>query len=168
MKINILFLLLIIPCLLYGQDFFSNTNNKIDSAGKKQGYWTERKLKVKLNSFQISTSKIYLDEITELWYYKSAEGMYLNDEKVGEWITYSKCINYFDINILTTLGTLPTNAKDTTILEGFIYMDIDTLSISCDDINCIVKSSTNKIIKSFRREDLKTHLENFARCNMIC
>ena len=98
-------------------------------------------------------------------YFKSSEGKYLNDQKVGQWQFYSKCFNFLETSTkLIKLSSLLSNSKDTSIITGEIYLDMDTLTITCDRNNCTVRSSAEKIVKSFKKESLNTELENFTSC----
>jgi hypothetical protein len=163
MKLNVLLYFLIIPNFLLGQAL-QDSLNLIDSLGQKQGYWIEKDTKIKLVRFEINSSEIYLDEITEYRLFKMAEGNYLNDQKVGQWYFYPTCTSHFVHLKEIKLGTLPVGSKDTSMIVGEIYQNGDTLFFNCSNNNCIVKTLNNIEIVSFPQKTLDKELENFSRC----
>jgi hypothetical protein len=156
------YILLILSLKSFAQN--DSIKNIIDSNGIKQGYWLEKKLMVSINFYKVvdSSNKISKENVKR--YFPVSEGQYLNGQRVGKWIDYPDCLNYFDFNASSVELNEESINTDTTNVDGEIYLAIDTMKINCHNEDCKLITSNGKTLRSFKRKDLENELLNTAQC----
>ncbi|MEO8146230.1 MAG: hypothetical protein ABI723_01270 [Bacteroidia bacterium] len=161
----------------YGQLYTEKkAANSYDSLGIKQGFWIERTLKVKLHYYfyTVTNSAQELTQATQFRYFRISEGEYNDGKRVGTWLDYSDCMNYFDLTESEQHiddKNIEIDTSKASKLDGQIFLTLDTINVNCIQGNCVFTTSNNQEFKRFTREKLDTELLNLATCKydrIIC
>lgn len=137
--------------------------NYIDSNGLKQGQWIERKLIVNKDYYKINNSSRELRRINVQQFFPVSEGEYFNGKRVGKWIDYSECLNYFTYNNILDFES-ENQRIDTSFVEGQLFLPLDTVKFTCLNGNCSLSTSNGRIFKSCKRENLENEILKAAQC----
>lgn len=152
---NLLSLLIsILSFITFGQNCDTSNGkliNCIDQNGLKQGYWESKNKEI------ISTSHHCFGtccrEYTNFAYYILSKELYKDGKKVGisEYYTGDKDENLIKrINYLANGDVIEENLKgsyslkinaDSTLIEGSVYREIDTIAVLCNNKVCNFKTA---------------------------
>jgi len=166
MKITLTLIFLLFTSITYGQVYdkiathhygSGEITNRIDSLGRKQGFW------VNYTMFFNSTCSDLSTEESDTCFQRFSSGQYINDNKIGRWNYYQDagCFIDFDrIEIYNEDGSvMETNCKyrncttyyspDSSNVTSVIIISNDTINIKCKDKKTCIATIDNKELIKF-------------------
>jgi hypothetical protein len=130
--------------------------NCVDNKGLRQGYWLERKKILQVSGYGCFGIKDDCTYFEKNKFILSSEGLYIDNKKIGLWNYYDNFNNERgDIEkkiIYNNQSTQEINytykyfislSSDTTNGSGRVYLDIDTVKVTCRQKKCIAETSEN-------------------------